>query len=458
MPAAIEIAQDRDAAVARQFLADNPDIEVVEVLLVDLNGVHRGKWIPRHKLESVFDGGLRMALTGVTPDIWGRDVAALCSKTGDGDGVCVPQVRTLKRLPWLSRPTAQMYLHLTDRGDPWGYDPRVILAQLQQRFSDLGLTPVVAPELEFMLLSSDRDADGLPQVPRTRIGGRSKVGGQLYGTDIMHEFAEVLHEMREACDAMHLNLDTLVKELAPGQYELNQHHLDDALQAADNAQMLKRVIKGVALKHGYLATFMPKPFPQADGNGLHAHISLLDENGSNIFNDGGETGSDALRHAIAGLAATMADLMLVFAPHRNSYRRFASGSHMPVAPTWGYENRDVALRIPIGDPAARRIEHRVAGADANPYLVLAAILAGVLHGLENELTAPEPAKGGSRGVERTLACDWRSAIRDFDNSAFVAEYLGAPFKEAFSAIKHVELDEFDRTVSPFEYDSYLVTA
>lgn len=447
-----------DIETARKFLADNSDIEVIEALLIDLNGMHRGKWLPRHKLESVFEGGLRMALTGVTPDIWGRDVPSLCAKTGDGDGICVPTVRTLKRLPWLSRPTAQIYLHLTHAGRPWGYDPRVVLAQLQERFADRGLTPVVAPELEFMLLSSQRDAEGIPQVPRTRINGRSKVGGQLYGTDIMHEFADVLHEMREACDAMDLKLDTLVKELAPGQYELNQQHLGDALQAADNAQMLKRVIKGVAQKHGYVATFMPKPFANVDGNGFHTHISVIDERGRNIFDDGTEKGSESLRQAVAGLAATMSDLMLVFAPHRNSYRRFSAGTHTPIAPTWGYENRDVALRIPVGDPQARRIEHRVAGADANPYLVLSAILSGVLYGLDNKPEAADAVVAGAAKQDRELAGDWLTALRDFEKSAFVGEYLGTAFHEAMCAIKHFEQDEFDRTISPFEYDTYLVTS
>jgi glutamine synthetase len=447
-----------DLEVARQFLAENPDIEIIEALLIDLNGVHRGKWIPRHKLESVFEGGLRMALTGVTPDIWGRDVESLCANTGDGDGICVPTVRTLKRLPWLARPTAQMYLHLTHEGESWGYDPRVVLTNLQQRFTDRGLTPVVAPELEFMLLSSERDADGVPQVPRTRIDGRSKIGGQLYSTDIMHEFAEVLHEMRDGCDSMDLRLDTLVKELAPGQYELNQHHIGDALQAADNAQMLKRVIKGVALKHGYIATFMPKPFAHADGNGFHTHISVLDESGDNIFNDGTEKGGDALRHAIAGLAESMADLMLVFAPHRNSYRRFVAGSHVPTAPSWGYENRDVALRVPVGAPVARRIEHRVAGADANPYLVLSAILAGVLYGLENKLEASNPSTGGSEEHIGGLATDWLTATRDFQESSFVPKYLGAPFQEAMCAVKRFEQDEFNRTITPLEYDAYLIAS
>jgi glutamine synthetase len=448
---------ETDIDVAHKFLADNPDIEVIEALLVDLNGVHRGKWIPRHKLESVFAGEMRMALTGVTPDIWGRDVPALCAETGDGDGICVPTARTLKRLPWLTRPTAQVYLQLTHEGTPWGYDPRVVLDNIQERFTARGLTAVVAPELEFMLLSSERDAHGIPLLPRTRIGGRSGVGGQLYGTDVMHEFADVLHEMRLACDAMELRLDTLVKELAPGQYELNQQHLGDALQAADNAQMLKRVIKGVAQKHGYVATFMPKPFADMDGNGFHTHISVLDDAGRNIFDDGTEKGSDALRHAIAGLATSMADLMLVFAPNRNSYRRFAAGTHTPAAPTWGYENRDVALRIPVGDPASRRIEHRVAGADANPYLVLAAILAGVLRGLDEKLPAPQPA-GGTNAAATELAADWLSATRDFEGSTFVPEYLGAPFQQAMSAIKRFEQDEFNRTITPFEYDAYLISS
>lgn len=447
-----------DLEIARQFLVDNPDIEIIEVLLTDLNGILRGKWIPRSKLDSVFAGGLRLPLTAVTPDIWGRDVPSLCSRTGDGDGITVPTVRTLHRVNWLKRPTAQMFLHLTDEGEEWGCDPRVILRKVQKRFSDQGLTPVVAPELEFMLLPTERDEDGIPQLPGSRMNRNMTLGGQLYSTDLMHEFSDVLHEMREACDEMNLGLDTLVKELAPAQYELNLHHIGDPLLAADNSQLLKRAIKGIAQKHNLIATFMPKPFPYLDGNGFHTHISVLDRNGENIFDDGTDDGSAMLRHAIAGLAASMPDTMLIYAPHRNSYRRFSSGSHMPIAATWGYENRDVALRVPIGDPKARRIEHRVAGADANPYLVLAAILAGVLDGLENEMPASEPIVIGAPKPERTLPTDWRSSLRRFQASTFTPRMLGEPFHAAFAAVKQFELDEFDRTVMPFEYDTYLVNA
>ena len=446
-----------DKALALKFLADNPGLEVLEVLLVDLNGVLRGKWIPRDKFADALDGKLKMPLTAVTPDIWGRDVPELCGHTGDGDGIILPTLRTLSVIPWLSRPTAQVFCHLTDNDEPWGFDPRVVLMGLQQRFEARGLRAVVAPELEFMLLGSGRDADGVPIIPGSRINGPRPVGGQLYSTDLMHEYADVLHEMRECCDALDLGVETLVKELAPAQYEINQTHLDDPLRAADNAQMMKRVIKDVAAKHGYVATFMPKPFTHIAGNGFHAHISVIDEQGRNIFDDGGEDGTPALRHAIAGLAATMRDLMLVFAPHRNSYRRYAVGTHISRAPTWGYENRDVALRIPCGDPRARRIEHRVPGADANPYLVLAALLAGVLYGLENELEADDPVEG-SDGLERTLAGDWLTATRDFEASTLVPEYFGQPFKDAFLAIKHFEQAEFDRRVNAFEYDSYLVTS
>lgn len=446
-----------DSASARQFLADNNGVDVLEVLLVDLNGVLRGKWIPRDKFDSALDGKLKMPLTAVTPDIWGRDVPELCGHTGDGDGIIVPSLRTLSRIPWLARPTAQVFCHLTDGGEPWGFDPRVVLMNVQRRFEAKGLRAVVAPELEFMLLASGRDAEGAPIIPGSRINGPKPVGGQLYSTDLMHEYADVLHEMRESCDALDLGVETLVKELAPAQYEINQAHLDDPLRAADNAQMMKRVIKDVAAKHGYVATFMPKPFTHIDGNGFHAHISVIDTNGQNIFDDGGENGTPALRHAVAGLAATMPDLMLVFAPHRNSYRRYAVGTHIPQAPTWGYENRDVALRIPCGDPNARRIEHRVPGADANPYLVLAALLAGVLHGLDSELEAPPPI-AGSDGQERTLAGDWLTATRDFEASPLVAEYLGQPFKDAFLAIKRFEQAEFNRRVNAFEYDTYLVTS
>jgi glutamine synthetase len=443
----------------QRFLAKRPEIETIETVLTDLNGVLRGKWLPADMIEKVLSGNFKMPLTAVSPDIWGRDVPALCERTGDGDGICTAIEDSIRLLPWLPRPTAQLFLQLnTEDGQPWGFDPRVVLGRVAQRFRERGLVPVCAPELEFYLFAEGRDADGLPRIPSTRANGECRIGGQLYSTEVMHETAELLHEMRETCDILGLPLDGLLKELAPGQYEINLLHVPDPLQAADNAQMLKQAIKGVARRHGYIASFMAKPFGNRDGNGFHTHVSLLDANGDNVFDDGTERGSDMLRQAIAGLAAVMPDSMLVFAPHRNSYRRLKRGVHGPLVPTWGYENRYVAMRVPNGSGKARRIEHRIAGADANPYLSLAVILAGILHGIDNELEAAPPTTARPGKPEATLPGTWESALAAFEKSAWMEEQLGAEFRLAFAEIKRAEQEEFTAQVGPLEYDSYLVLA
>lgn len=452
-------AQPRDDSPVLRYLAEHPDTEIIEVVLSDLNGIYRGKWLPVKGIDKVLDGRFKMPLTAVSCDIWGRDVPALCRQTGDGDGICTALEETIRPLPWLQRPTAQLFLQLnTEDGAPWEFDPRVVLGNVFARFASHGLTPVCAPELEFYLFSDQRDPAGHPVIPASRANGKCHIGGQLYSTDVMHEKAELMHEIRECCDAMGVPQDGLLKELAPGQYEINLHHVANPLAAADNAQLLKQVIKSVSRKHGYIASFMAKPFGDRDGNGFHTHVSLLDAEGRNVFDDGTDKGSDMLRWAIAGLADVMADSMLLLAPHRNSYRRLQRGVHGPLVPTWGYENRYVAMRIPNGEGAARRIEHRIAGADANPYLSLAVILAGILHGIERREEPAPPTQSGPGKPEATLPGNWETALRVFEHSDFIRESLGAEFQRAVSAIKHVEQEQFLAQVSPLEYDTYLVMA
>jgi glutamine synthetase len=442
-----------------RFLEENPGIETVEVVLTDLNGIYRGKWLPAATAGKVLNGQFKIPLTAVSPDIWGRDVPLLCEKTGDGDGICEAVEESICALPWLPRPTAQLFLQLnTEDGTPWGFDPRVVLKRVFEMYVARGLTPVCAPELEFFLFEEGRDRAGKPKIPATRVNGECRIGGQLYSTEVMQETASLMHEIRETCELMSVPLDGLLKELAPGQYELNLHHVENPLQAADNAQLLKQVIKSVARKHGYIASFMAKPFGDRDGNGFHTHVSILDGNGDNIFDDGTDRGSDLLRNAIAGLADVMADSMLIFAPHLNSWRRLQRGVHGPLAPTWGYENRYVAMRIPNGDGAARRIEHRIAGADANPYLSLAVILAGILHGIDNELEAQPPTTTGPENSDTILPATWEAALKPFEDSAFIRNYLGADLQQALTEIKRVEQAEFSAAVSTLEYDTYLVLA
>ncbi|MGK2924818.1 MAG: glutamine synthetase family protein [Lysobacterales bacterium] len=449
---------DTNSPVSR-FLKRHPETETIEVVLTDLNGIYRGKWLPIEGLYKVLNGKFKMPLTSVSCDIWGRDVPALCRQTGDGDGICEAIEETISPLPWLPRPTAQLFLQLnTEDGVPWEYDPRVVLKKVAARFADLGLTPVCAPELEFYLFAEGRDANGLPIIPPSRVNGECRIGGQLYSTEIMHEREDLMHEIRHCCALMEIPQDGLLKELAPGQYEINLQHVDDPLAAADNAQLLKQTIKNVARKHGLIASFMAKPFGDRDGNGFHTHVSLLDRDGRNVFDDGGDKGSDMLLHAIAGLADVMADSMLLLAPHRNSYRRLQRGVHGPLAPNWGYENRYVAMRVPNGEGAARRIEHRIAGADANPYLSLAVILAGILHGLERRELPEPPTQAGPGKPEAKLPGNWETALAAFEQSTFIRDALGAEFQRAMVEIKRVEQEQFLAQVSPLEYDSYLVLA
>ena len=179
---------------------------------------------------------------------------------------------------------------------------------------------------------------------------------------------DVLGDIQDACRAQGVPADAATAEYAAGQYEINLRHVDDAMRAADHAIMLKHAIKGVAARHRIAATFMAKPFGTQTGSGMHLHMSLLDRDGRNLFAGTDAAGSDLLRWAIGGMGATLADFTAIFAPNANSFRRLQPGAYAPLAATWGYNNRTVALRVPAGSIAATRVEHRSAGADAHPLI------------------------------------------------------------------------------------------
>jgi glutamine synthetase len=439
------------------FLDRHPEIEVFEVILPDLAGGLRGKWVTRDKIGKVFSGGLKLPTSALAFDVWGRDVEAFVFDSGDGDGICEADIDTLVTVPWAKRPTGQVLLSLNElSGEACANDGRAILRRLMKRFAGLGLRPVLASEMEFFLFRGEADAQGRPVHTQTdRVGG-ALASGQTYGIETMEDMAELMHAIRDACVEQGLPIDTLIKEGAPSQYEINLYHCPNALMAADQAVLLQRTINGVAKQHGFQATFMAKPFGDIAGNGMHVHCSVIDERGANAFDDGTGKGTPLLRQAIAGCLATMEDCMLLFAPNLNSYRRFQRGCHAPLAPSWGYENRTVSVRVPADAPAATRIEHRVAGADANPYLSIAAILAGMLHGIENKLEAPEPLEGNAYDqLEPSLPRYWPDALTKFQDSKFIAENFGDEFQRTYSLIKQQEIDEFDKQVTSLEYDACL---
>jgi len=441
--------------ILNKFLKDHPEIEIFEVMLPDINGKLRGKWIERNNISKVINGGLKLPLTTIAFDVWGRDASSWVYQSGDEDGVCIIDIRTLTTVPWLNRPTAQILMSLNDFNNiPCQYDVRHTLDSIISRFAKLGLSAMPAFEMEFSLFAKNNDEQGRPIHSQLNSSGID--AGQTYGLDCMQDMSEFMHGVRDAAKAQNLPIDTLITEAAPSQYEINLYHQPDALVAADQALMLQRTIKGVAKQLDLRASFMAKPFAELAGNGMHMHCSLLDKNGNNAFDNGTDEGNELLQHAIAGCLATLDDCMLIFAPHLNSYRRFKEGSHVPMTATWGYENRTVALRVPAGSHKAMRIEHRVAGADANPYLVAAAIIAGMLYGIENKLTAPEAIIGNAYDqVPASLSSSWSKSIESFKHSEFIGQYFGEEFQRVFTVTKEQELEEFNNQMTALEYETYL---
>jgi glutamine synthetase len=444
------------------FLKANPEIEAAEVFVTDPTGVARGKLLRKEDLARIYRDGRPLPCSIMSLDITGEDVeeTGLVWDIGDADKLAWPIAGTLKRAPWMSVPTAQALLSLHELdGGPYVADPRHVLEGVVERLQRDGFTPVVAAELEFYVVDPARGADGRLQPPKAPGSRRRLDRIDVYSVTELEEFAPFIAELYAAARTMGLPAETLISEYAPGQLEVVLRHRPDALQAADEAIQWKRLVRGVAARHGLLATFMAKPFTGRAGSGFHIHASLADKAGRNLFAAEAPDGTPLLRHAIAGLLATIGEGMGVFAPNANSYRRFQSSSYAPIARTWGVNNRSVALRIPTGGPQTRHLEHRVAGADANPYLAIAAVLAGMHKGIVEKLDPGPPITGnGYAQANADLPNDWPAALRLLKESTFLAAYFGARFLEIFHAIKVAECRRFSAQVSELDLDWYLTRA
>ena len=452
---AVKAAEDEAAA----FMAARPEIKQVDALLPDSCGVLRGKKLPIRGLAKLYGEGVGFPGSIYATDITGATVeeTGLGLDEGDADRPCRAVPGTLHSVPWAKRPTAQILLSMHEPdGRPFFADPRAVLQRVVDRLAADGLRPVVAIELEFYLIERRRDSQGRPQPPRAPETGRRQDTTQVYGIDELYEFDDVLTAMTDAAREQGIPVDAAVSEYAPGQYEINLHHCDDAVRAADDAVLFKRAVKGVAHRQGMEATFMAKPYADLSGNGLHVHLSLLDGHGANIFAAESPEGTPALRHAIGGLAATMPEAMALFAQNANAFRRFQAGSYAPHAASWAVNNRSCALRIPAGPASDRRVEHRVAGADGNIYLVLAAVLAGLHHGLERKID-PGPAVEGNayKTLPATLTSSWYDALARLEASEVLADYLGRDFLAVYLALKRAERERFQATITALEYDWYL---
>ena len=438
------------------FLSQYPDTRYVDAFITDLAGRAMGKRFPISHLEKIFAGKSQLCAANTLLDITGNTSDPLGHGFSDGDpdanAFVIPG--TLKPVPWATEPTAQCLLTLKDAasGKPVWFEPRVVLQRVLDRFAETGLSPVVAIELEFYLTDTNRDEAGWPQPPvNPRTGERAQLG-KVFSFEELDDFGEFLKAVESACAAQGIPASTSLSEYGAGQFEINLEHSGDILKAGDDACLLKRAIVSMARQSGFDATFMSKPFADQAGDGMHVHVSLLDADGGNVF-----AKDDArLGNAVAGMQATMAEGMAIFAPHINAYRRFAPDQFVPVTTDWGENNRSVAFRMPASDDAARRIEHRVSGADANPYLVMAAVLAGMHHGLEQGL---EPGKKhtGNAGasVDESLPLTMWQALDAFQAGEILPGYLGERYVAAYAQVKRAEFEDFMSVPSKREFDWYL---
>ena len=446
-----------DPQEALDFLAAHPDVEAIQVLITDAGGVARGKSLAREELEALYRNGRNVAGSILGLDLRGEDVeeTGLVWSVGDADKLCWPVPGTLRPAPWLGRPGAQLLMSMYEvDGTPAAADPRHALARVVDRLAEDGLRPVVAVELEFYLV--EPDGEGI-RPARGLLTGEPSQRHDAYGLGKLDEMSPLFDDIYRASRAQGLPVRTLMSEYAPGQFEVTLEHRGDALAAADDAIQWKRLVRGVAGRHGRVATFMAKPFASLAGSGMHVHVSLADGEGRNLFASEDPAGTPLLRHAIGGLQATMAECMAVFAPNANSYRRFRRQSYAPVAATWGVNNRSVGFRIPSGPPASRHVEHRICGADANPYLAVAAVLAGMHRGITQRLDpgAPVTGNGYELPADPTLPLDWHAALARAAESTLLEEYLGAEFVRVFMALKRAECERFNAEPTALDYQWYL---
>lgn len=446
---------------AQAFLDANSDVRHIALIYTDLGGVQRGKLLTRAELVPAWENGRFLACSAMSMDVTGRDVeeTGMIWHVGDADRVVWPVPGTLKRVPWAREPQAQ-YLgsfHELD-GDGCTAEPRHALRRIIARFDDFALTPVAAVELEFYLLDRESALQGNPKPPKGLTIPAEQRHFQGYFLQDLEDFAPFFADLYSAADVQGLPLEALLSEYSPGQMEIGLRYRTDALRACDEAIQFKRLVKSVAERHGLIASFMAKPYSKWTGCGMHLHVSLADSSGFNIFSTDEPTTNPFLRHAIGGMKATMADGMAIFAPNANSYRRFRKSSYAPIAPNWGVNNRTVSLRIPAGGGQSRHVEHRASGADANPYLALAAVLAGVHHGLTHEIDPGEPVIGnGYEQPSDPMPTNWFAAIAAFRQSAFMRKYFGERFVDIFSTLKEVEADRFYAEPQPIDFEYYLRT-
>ncbi|OWJ98118.1 glutamine synthetase [Pseudomonas sp. A46] len=436
----------------RAFRAQYPEVRYVDLICLDIPGHFYGKRYPIDMLEKVAAGSpLKLpqncVLLGTQGGLY--PIGDYCFADGDPDAPRRLVPGTLKPVRWEKEPLGQMLITSDGTEAPIEFEPREVLARVLHRLERRGIRPVVAFELEFYLFDRKLDA-GLPRFPRDPLCEDEDDQPNMH-IERLSRFSSVLHEMVDAANEQGVAANVITAELGPGQFEINFGHCDDGLQAADWAALFCRSTRGVALKHGLRASFMSKPYLEAPGSGMHVHVSLYDQDGNNLL---AAEQQRPLRHAVAGCLELLPHCMPIFAANHNAFRRYGAMVNAASRASWGFEDRDACIRIPESDGRNLRIEHRLAGADANPYLVLAAILTGMEHGLD---AAREPI--APLNDDRTSGIDFPkdmlTAVAAMGSHPVVNQGLGSEFVMVYCENKRQEYLDFMNEVSAREYRWYL---
>ncbi len=445
---------DLDAA---RHWCDARRIEDIECIVPDQAGVARGKLMPTEKF---FDGKpMTLPASIFTQTITGNfapEEEAFPEGQTDGDLVFMPDYSTLATVPWASDPTAQVIHDAFHRdGRPFDLSPRRVLQRIVSLYDQAGLTPVVAPELEFYLVKPNVDPD-YPLEPPVGRSGRTERARQLYSISAVNEFEELFDDVYEFAEAQGLQIDTLAHEEGTAQMEINLRH-GDPIELADQVFMFKRTIREAALRHDMHATFMAKPIAHEPGSAMHIHHSVIDsKSGRNIFSKDDGKASEAFLWYIGGLQTYLPSVLCMLAPYVNSYRRFARGTAAPTNLHWAYDNRTVGLRVPLSDADARRVENRVPSSDANPYLALAASLACGYLGLQRKIEPEKPIEGANRDPAHTLPRSILDAVHLMEETPEIADLFGSVFVHTYRGIKETEFETFMNVISPWEREYLLL--
>ena len=439
------------------FIKEN-GIEEVECLIPDMGGVARGKIIPAGKfISGMGNRGLRMPEEIFILTVTGRYVQEVATTDPAGADIWLrPDPESIRKVPWYDEPTAQVIcdcFYLND--DPVDIAPRGVLRRVLDLYAERGWRPIIAPELEFYLVAKNIDPD-YPLEPPAGRSGRKEAGGQAYGVDAASEFEPVVEEIYDFCEPHGIDIGTLSHESGPAQLEINFDH-GDPMELADQVFLFKRAVRQAALKHDIFATFMAKPHEGEPGSSMHIHQSIVDaQTGKNVFAaKSGKENRLFLSH-IAGLQRYMGAAMPFLAPNVNSYRRLVPNADAPTNVHWGRDNRTVSLRVPSSDPQAMRVENRVAGADANPYLAIAASLACGYLGMVEKLKPGKPVEGSAYRYAHTLPLHLEDALSKLNYTKPFKQVFGERFVETYQSVKDFEMEQYRKVISSWEREFLLL--